>query len=416
MGKTIIEKIIQAHSRESVSAGKTVWMDLDLRSARDFGGPNVVRNYQKEYGETPVENPRKTYFTFDLCAPACSIKYADSQQVCRQFARKQNIRVYDVDRGIGSHILVEEGLSFPGSTAVGTDSHMNILGAVGCFGQGMGDVDITFAFKTGKTWFEVPSTIKVIVKGNFQFPATPKDLTLYILKQTGTRKAGLKAVEFYGEAVESLTFSGRMTLCSMVTEMAGIIGFIPGTNKIFQEEMNKFFGSDFMFPQPDADASYEDCLTIDVDGLPPQIAAPFSPENVGDAASFKDVSIDSGFIGSCTNGRAEDIMGAARILKGRKIKHGIMLKIVPATREVYGILLEKGVLEDLFQCGAIVSQPGCGGCAEGHIGLTGEGEVQISTGNRNFPGKQGKGKTYLASPEVVAASCLAGKIRTPEDL
>jgi 3-isopropylmalate/(R)-2-methylmalate dehydratase large subunit len=375
-----------------------------------------VKNYQREYGETKVENPGKTYFTFDLCAPACSIKYADSQQICRQFARKQNIKVYDVDRGIGSHVLIEEGLSFPGSTAVGTDSHMNILGAVGCFGQGMGDVDVTFTFKTGKTWFEIPSTVKVNIKGKLHPPATAKDLTLYVLRHMGTRKAGLKAVEFYGEAIESLTFSERMTLCSMVTEMAGIIGFIPGMNEIFREEMKTFFGTDFVFPQPDTNASYEDCLTIDIDGLLPQVAAPFSPVNVKDVFSLKDVSIDSGFIGSCTNGRAEDIMGAAEILKGRKIKQDVMLKIVPSTREVSRILLEKGTLEDLFQSGAIVSHPGCGGCAEGHIGLTGEGEVQISTGNRNFPGKQGKGKTYLASPEVVAASCLTGKITSPEDL
>lgn len=395
MTKTIIERIIQSHTGDDVAPGKIVWMDLDVRSARDFGGPNVVKNFEREYGNDPVHDKAKTFFTFDLCAPACSLKYADNQQICRDFARKQGIKVFDVDSGIGSHVLIEEGLAAEGTTVVGTDSHLNILGAVGCFGQGMGDVDITFAFKTGKTWFEVPETLRVDVAGAVSSAATPKDITLYILKVLGTERAALKAVEFYGETVNALSLAGRITLCSMITEMAGIIGFIP---------------------EGSGEAAYADSVTIDVTGLPPQIAAPFSPENVYDVSRLKGTDIDSGFIGSCTNGRTEDLAAAARILKGRKIKEGIMLKVVPATRRVYRELLDRGILETLFSSGAIVSNPGCGGCAEGHAGLTGAGEVQISTGNRNFAGKQGKGKTYLASPDVVAASCVAGRIISPEDL
>ncbi len=189
MGKTIIEKIIQEHTKEEVKPGKIVWMDLDVRSARDFGGPNVVKNYEEEYGDAPVADREKTFFTFDLCVPPSSLKYADNQQICREFARGQRIEVFDVDRGIGSHVLMEGGLARAASTVVGTDSHLNILGAVGSFGQGMGDVDITFAFKTGKTWFEVPQTVKVLIKGSFSSPATAKDLTLYILKKLGTKKA-----------------------------------------------------------------------------------------------------------------------------------------------------------------------------------------------------------------------------------
>ncbi len=395
MKKTIIERIIQSHAADKAVPGKIVWMDLDVRSARDFGGPNVVKNFQREYGNDPVHDKGKTFFTFDLCAPACSLRYADNQQICRDFARKQGIKVFDVDSGIGSHVLIEEGLAVEGTTVVGTDSHLNILGAVGCFGQGMGDVDITFAFKTGKTWFEVPETLRVDVAGVVSSAATPKDLTLYILKVLGTERAALKAVEFFGETVNALSLAGRITLCSMITEMAGIIGFIP---------------------EGSGEAAYADSVTIDVTGLPPQIAVPFSPENVHDVSHLKGTAIDSGFIGSCTNGRTEDLAAAARVLEGRKIKEGIMLKVVPATRRVYRELLDQGILETLFSSGAIVSNPGCGGCAEGHAGLTGAGEVQISTGNRNFAGKQGKGKTYLASPEVVAASCVAGRIISPEDL
>jgi 3-isopropylmalate/(R)-2-methylmalate dehydratase large subunit len=416
MGKTIIEKIIASHTQEEVEPGKIVWMGLDIRSARDFGGPNVVRNYEKVYGDAPVDDRQKTFFTFDLCVPACSLKYADNQQLCRHFARKQGIKVYDVDQGIGSHILIEEGLAVSGSTVVGTDSHLNILGAVNCFGQGMGDVDIAFAFRTGKTWFEVPETLKVKVKGMISSQATAKDLTLYILKELGTKKAALKAVEFYGEAVRELSLAGRITLCSMITEMAGIIGFIPEVNVNLSNEIKIFTSKEFVPVESDQDAAYADSVEIEVSGLNPQVAVPSSPENVFNVSELRDIRIDSGFIGSCTNGRIEDFASAAKILSGRKVKHGVMLKIVPATRRVYQELLAQGILDILFSSGAIVSNPGCGGCAEGHIGLTGEGEVQISTGNRNFAGKQGRGETYLASPEVVAASCILGKIGSPEDV
>jgi 3-isopropylmalate/(R)-2-methylmalate dehydratase large subunit len=416
MGKTIIEKIIQDHTKEEVNPGKIVWMDLDIRSARDFGGPNVVKNYEKEYGESPVADRKKTFFTFDLSVPPSSLKYADNQQICREFARRQNMKVFDVDRGIGSHVLMEQGLARAGSTVVGTDSHLNILGAVGSFGQGMGDVDITFAFKTGKTWFEVPQTIKVLIKGAFSSPTTAKDLTLFILKKLETKKAALKAVEFYGESVGELDFTGRITLCSMVTEMAGIIGFIPEYGDSLKAEIENLSSTKFSPHRADDDCSYSDTVEVNISGLPPQASVPFSPDNVQDVTELKGIKIDSGFIGSCTNGRTEDLALASQILKGKKVIDGVTLKVVPATKQVYKEILDRGILEDLFRSGAIISSPGCSGCAEGHIGLTGEGEVQVSTGNRNFAGKQGKGKTYLASPAVVAASCLTGYITDPKDI
>ena len=416
MGKTIIEKIIQDHTKEEVKPGKIVWMDLDIRSARDFSGPNVVKYYEKEYRDVPVADREKTFFGFDLCVPPSSLKYADNQQICREFARGQRIEVFDVDRGISSHVLIEEGLARAATTVVGTDSHLNILGAVGSFGQGMGDVDITFVFRSGKTWFEVPQTVKVLIKGSFSSPTTAKDLTLYILKKLGTKKAALKAVEFYGEAVRGLDLPGRITLCSMVTEMAGIIGFIPEYGDSLKAEIENLSGTKFSPDKADEDCFYSDTLEIDVSGLSPQVAVPFSPDNVQDVFELKGVRIDSGFIGSCTNSRTEDLALASQILKGKKIKEGVTLKVVPATKRVYKEILERGILEDLFRSGAIISNPGCSGCAEGHIGLTGKGEVQVSTGNRNFAGKQGKGKTYLASPAVVAASCLTGHITNPKDI
>jgi 3-isopropylmalate/(R)-2-methylmalate dehydratase large subunit len=416
MGKTVIEKIIQAHTSDEAAPGKIVWMDLDIRSARDFGGPNVVKNYEREYAGLPLADKTRTFFTFDLCAPACTLKYADNQQVCRDFARKNGVEVYDVDSGIGTHVLMEEGLARANGTVVGTDSHMNILGALGAFGQGMGDVDITFAFRTGRTWFEVPDSVKVVLKGTFKKPTSAKDLTLYLLKVLGTKKIALRSAEFTGPAVAGLSLAGRLTLCSMVTEMAGIIGFIPECGAEARKEIESYMKIPYTPFSADGDASYAETIEIDVQRLPPQVAAPPSPTNVKPAVEFRGTKIDSGFIGSCTNGRFEDFAEAARLLKGRKVKKGIMLKIVPATRRVYEGLLTKGILQDLFEAGAIVVNPGCGGCAEGHVGLTGKGEVQISTGNRNFAGKQGKGQTYLASPAVVAASCILGQIAGPEDL
>lgn len=216
--------------------------------------------------------------------------------------------------------------------------------------------------------------------------------------------------------MNSLGLAGRITLCSMVTEMAGIIGFIPQTSESFQGEMMKITGQPLEPIEADPDADYSDVIEIDAEGLEPQAAVPFLPTNVCDVADLEGTPIDSGFLGSCTNGRMEDFVEAARVLRGRRVKEGIMLKMVPATRRVYEDLIREGLLSELFQSGAIISNPGCGGCAEGHIGLTGEGEVQVSTGNRNFAGKQGKGEIYLAGPAVVAASCITGQITRPEDL
>jgi 3-isopropylmalate/(R)-2-methylmalate dehydratase large subunit len=415
LGQSILEKIIQAHSTDEVRPGAIVWLELDVRSARDFGGPNVVKHYQREYGSLPLD-PQRTFFTFDLCAPACSLKYADNQQLCRDFARRHGLTVFDVDRGVGSHVLMEEGLAVANSTVVGTDSHMNILGAVGSFGQGMGDVDIAFAFRTGRTWFEVPLSVKVVVKGRPHPSATAKDLTLFILRELGTKALANRAVEFSGPAVGDLTLAGRITLCSMVTEMAGIIGFVPEHGPALEEEVRAFTGRPFKPLEADPDADYAAIIELDASGLEPQIAEPPSPTQVKNVATLKGLPVDSGFLGSCTNGRTEDFAAAARLLKGRRVKPGFMLKAVPATRRVYEDLLRQGILQALFEAGAIVINAGCGGCAEGHAGLTGKGEVQVSTGNRNFPGKQGQGLTYLASPEVVAATSLLGVLAGPEDV
>ncbi|MCD4782900.1 MAG: 3-isopropylmalate dehydratase large subunit [Candidatus Eremiobacteraeota bacterium] len=410
MGKTIIEKILQNHTEDRVEPGKIVWIELDVRSARDFAGANVVKNFEKHFPGEKVENPDKTFFTFDCNVPANTIAYAENQHLCRLFARKQGIQVYDVDAGIGSHVMLYEGLALPGGTVVGTDSHLNIMGAIGCFGQGMGDSDIAFAFKTGKTWFEVPETIKITINGTYDYPTTGKDLILFILGKMGAAGALGKCVELYGEMVDRLDLEDRITVASMGTEMGAISIVIPPSDEIikFYRDMGKKFNPVFADP----DAKYSQELEFDIQGLRPHIAKPPHPDDTVPVDELDEIKVDSVFIGSCTNGTYKDIKIAADILKGKKVAPGVMVKVVPATRETYGRLLEDGIIQVLFESGVIVSNPGCGGCAQGQIGMTGKGEVQISTSNRNFKGKQGSGFTYLASTVTASASAITGKIAT----
>jgi 3-isopropylmalate/(R)-2-methylmalate dehydratase large subunit len=396
-----------------VQGGDIVWMRLDARTARDFGGANVVKNYRKHYGDAPVDDASKTFFTFDLVTPANNIPYAINQQVCRDWAREQGVRVFDVDMGIGSHVALEYGLTWPGATFVGTDSHLNILGAIGAFGQGMGDQDIAFAYKAGKTWFEVPSTMKVTIKGDLEPPCTPKDLTLACLQRLGASGALGLAVEFYGPAIEALGLAGRITLASMMTEMGGIVGLIPPSEEVLAYCRERTGRDDLATIDADRGAQYTAEIEIDITGLEPLIACPPKPDNVKTVREVAGTPVDSIFVGSCTNGRYEDFAAVADVVRGQHIAPGMVASAVPATREVYAQMLQSGVLQTLFDAGFVVSNPGCGGCASGHIGMVGKGQVQVSTSNRNFAGKQGPGDNYLASPAVAAWAALTGEITLP---
>ncbi len=422
MGMTIVQKIFAAHTAPgtSVEPGEVVWLELDVRTARDFAGPNVVKHYRRHYGDAPVADAGRTFFTFDLVVPPSNIPYANNQQLCRQWAREQGVRVYDVNAGIGSHVAIEQGLAYPGSTFVGTDSHLNILGAVGAFGQGMGDRDITFAFRTGRTWFEVPPTMKVVVEGELRPPCTARDLTLAVLRKLGPRGALGRAIEFYGPAIEALDLAGRITLASQVTEMGGIVGFIPPSDEVLAFVRERVRRHAHLVPPEqiegvyaDPDATYVETVTVDISDLEPLVACPPSPANVKPVRELEGQRIDSVFLGSCTNGRFEDFRAVAEVVRGKRIAPHVMATVVPATREVYAQMLASGVLQTLFEAGFIISNPGCGGCASGHLGMTGKGQINISTSNRNFPGKQGDGETYLASPVTAAWSALAGVFTVP---
>jgi homoaconitate hydratase family protein/3-isopropylmalate dehydratase small subunit len=409
MAQTLIEKILTRHADRDVFAGETVDITIDTRAARDFGGANVVANL--EQAGLGIADPERTLFTFD-CNPGGSDQgYAANQQRCRLFARANGVTVRDITEGIGTHLAIEEGRVWPGSTFVSTDSHANIMGAIGAFGQGMGDQDIAHAWASGSVWFKVPESVRVVLEGTPGPEATAKDLVLAMARTLGAKGLLGKAAEISGGAAEALDLAGRITVASMATEMGAIIALLPPSESInFQFE--ELTGRPVELITADDDAAYVETLIVDVHDLEPMIARPGHPD---DAVPVRDVAgrkIDSVFIGSCTNGRLEDIERAAAVMRGRKVAPGVVLKVVPATRQVWKEALDRGLISELMAAGALVGNPGCGGCAAGQIGQNGPGEVTVSTGNRNFAGKQGKGEVYLASPETAAASAVAGVICT----
>ncbi|MDZ7860171.1 MAG: aconitase/3-isopropylmalate dehydratase large subunit family protein [Candidatus Krumholzibacteriota bacterium] len=413
---TIIEKILSAHSGREVKAGDVVWIDIDKRTARDFGGASVVHNLKKYYNPPFVNDRSKTFFTFDCNVPAKDIGYAENQQICRDFAKETGIRVFDVAAGIGSHVAIERGLVKPGEIFVGTDSHLNIMGAVGCFGQGMGDRDISYIWAQGQNWFEVPASMRVILEGTIEYPVTAKDIVLTVIQQLGSSGALGKVIEFSGKGARELSLAGRITLASMATEMGAVAAMIPLSSSI-KNYIASRSGTELTEDiSPDEEAQYGRTLKIDLGKVEPMAACPFSPSNVKKVSEIKGTRIDTAVLASCTNGRFEDMVHAASILKGKRIKEGVSLKVVPATNEVYLRMLKEGIIEIFIEAGALISNPGCGGCASGQIGMIGEGEIQLSTSNRNFAGKQGKGETYLVSPSTAAASVIAGEISSPVDL
>jgi 3-isopropylmalate dehydratase small subunit len=414
MGMTLIEKIIANHSnQDTVKPGDIVDIDIDARAARDFGGANVVKNIIDN--NLLIDDTSKTFFTFDCNPTGSDQKYAVNQQICRNFARERGIKIYDLENGIGTHILIHDGLVYSGATSVTTDSHANILGAVGAFGQGMGDKDIAASWSNGKVWFKVPKSVKLNINGKRPNGLSAKDIVLNLLNKFGANTLLSYSIEIYGEDIDKLSLDERITISSMATEMGAIIIFFTPNDKIlkYSEERS---GKKIELVKADSDANYDQVINLNFENFVSRVSRPGKPHDAVEVNVVKKVKIDSGFIGSCTNGRYEDMKAAADVLKGNKIAPGVVLKIVPSTNEVWEQCLDNGLIKIFKDAGVLVSNAGCAGCAAGQVGQNGEGEITISTGNRNFPGKQGKGEVYLASPAVVAASAVAGYITTPDDI
>ena len=410
----IIEKIIAGHSNQAiVKPGDIVDVLIDTRAARDFGGANVVKNLL-DNGLT-VADSAKTIFTFDCNPGGSDQKYAANQHYCRQYARENGIKVYDVDAGIGTHLAIDKGMAWPGSTFVSTDSHANIMGAIASFGQGMGDQDIAAAWAKGAVWFKVPASVKIILTGKRPEGLSAKDIVLNLLSIFGANKLLGYSVEIYGEETEKFTLAERITIASMGTEMGAIIIIFP-TSPTLLGELKRITGKDYHPVIADSDATYEKTIEINLDKFVVMVAKPGHPHDDTAIDTVRNQKIDSGFIGSCTNGRIEDLRAAADVLRGRKVAPGVVLKIVPATDDIWTQAMDEGLIQVFKESGVMVSNAGCAGCAAGQVGQNGPGEVTISTGNRNFEGKQGKGFVYLASPAVVAASVIAGYITTPDQI
>jgi 3-isopropylmalate dehydratase small subunit len=410
----IIEKIITNHSgMEKVQPGDIVDVSIDTRIARDFGGANVVKNIIDNGLE--INDPSKTFFTFDCNPGGSDQKYAANQHYCRLFARQNHIKVFDIDSGVGTHLAIDIGLAWPGSTFISTDSHANIMGAIGSFGQGMGDQDIAAAWAKGYIWFKVPPSVKIVFEGEKSDQVTAKDIVLNMLNIFGANQLLGYSVEITGPAIELLTLDERITISSMGTEMGAIILLITPDEHVIRELLN-LTGTHYHAVEPDHDAEYEKVYELDISLFKPMVANPGHPHDTANIETVKGVKIDSAFIGSCTNGRISDLRIASEILNCRKVAPGVVLKIVPATDQIWKQALEEGLIKIFKEAGAMVSNAGCAGCAAGQVGQNGPEEVTISTGNRNFSGKQGKGFVYLSSPAVVAASAVAGFITLPDEI
>jgi 3-isopropylmalate/(R)-2-methylmalate dehydratase large subunit len=415
---TISSKILASSSgKEEVHPGDIVKAKVDVAMMPDLTSILAIKA-MRSMGFQKVWDNKRVVIILDHNAPASSLLSAALHRDIRKFVKEQQLKYfYDVEAGVCHQVLPEKGHVKPGTIVVGADSHTCTHGAFNAFATGMGSTDLGAILATGRTWLKVPETIKVTVLGLLPEMITPKDVILRIIKEIGADGATYKTVEFGGETVSNMSISGRMTLCNMAVEMGGKTGLVH-----FDEKTSEYLKerTDGVFKpfSADPDAEYETEIKLDVSDLEPQIAC---PPNVDDVKPLSEVSgkkIDQVFVGSCTNGRYEDLEITNSILKNKKVHGDVRLLIVPASMDVYKKALQKGIILDLARSGAIVSNPSCGACFGGHIGLLAPGEIGLTTSNRNFKGRQGspEAKVYLASPAVAGASALTGVITDPRDV
>lgn len=414
MGQTIIEKILSQKSGKQVKPGELVITDVDLMMGHDFNAAMTIQVFQ-ELGATKVAKPDKTYFVFDHAVPAPNENYARIQQKVEQFIKEQGTGFYPPGEGICHQLIPERGHVRPGDVVVGSDSHTCTYGALNAFSTGLGSTDLAVALMTGSLWFKVPPTIRLNFTGELPKSVFSKDLLLYAARNLGVDGALYKCIEYGGPVIGGLSVDARMTLTNMAVEMGAKAGIMEADKKTIdwlkercQGEINPVF--------PDADAEYEKVYDFEVTGLSPQIACPHAVDNVCDIEKVEGTPVHSAFIGSCSNGRLEDLRIAAKILKGRRIPKHMRLYVIPASRQIWLQALEEGIISVLLQAGALLEAPCCGPCGGICGGIPGDNENMISTATRNFKGRAGNPKSniYLASPATVAASALEGCITHPE--
>ncbi len=411
---TISEKIFSRASGKEARANDFVTANIDYAMAHDGTSVLAVRSF-REMGVEKVWNPERIVIPFDHISPANNETAAALQHDIRSWISEQGIsNFYEIGEGICHQVFPENGFALPGKLVVGADSHSCTYGAFGAFGTGVGATDMSEIFATGKLWFKVPESMKVTINGKLGNRISAKDLTLNVIGTVGAAGATYRAVEFYGDTIESLSMSGRMTLSNMAIEMGAKTGIVPPDKTTF-DFIKDLAVEEYEPVYSDENATYIKEYNIDVSDLEPQIARPHEVDNVCGVSEVEGTKVDQVFIGTCTNGRLEDLEVAAEILKGEKV--AVRTVIAPASRSVLIDAIRNGTAETLLQAGVALITPGCGPCLGAHMGVIGEGEVCISTANRNFKGRMGTGGfIYLASPATAAASALTGEISDPRSV
>lgn len=407
--QTMAEKILSRRGAKTVYAGDLAVVEVDNVMIVDSIAESVIEILENELHAVP-KYPERVSIVIDHVAPASSVNVAKSHQISRRFALETGVRLFDVGRGICHQVLIEERLAFPGAIVLGSDSHSTTYGAVAAFGTGMGATDIALAAASGKTWLRVPESVKVTLTGELPDTASAKDIALEMIRVLTADGATYMSVEIH--AGDRFTRGERMTLANLCVEAGAKAGMVvPGG-----EILTMYDVPDWVYPDPDA--VYARAITIDLSALTPRMSVPSYVDNVAEVASLRGIRVDQVFIGTCTNGRLEDLQAAAAILKGHKVAAHTRLLVIPASSEVLEAAIADGTLLTIIQAGGTLSTPGCGPCMGRHQGVLAPGEVCVSTSNRNFIGRMGDkdAKIYLASPAVAAATAIMGEIALPADV
>jgi len=419
MAMTMTQKILAAHAnKDSVSEGQLIMAHIDRVLGNDITAPVAIGEFRRLPGAKPY-NAEKITLVMDHFAPNKDIKAAEQCKICRDFAAEHSITHFyeGGEMGVEHTLLPEKGLVTAGDIVIGADSHTCTYGALGAFSTGVGSTDMAAGMATGKAWFKVPGALKIVLTGKLRGWASGKDIILTLIGKIGVDGALYKSLEFCGEGAGNLSVSDRLCICNMAIEAGAKNGIFPVDDKTTKYLKEAGAASPKIFTA-DADALYDNIIAINLDEIQPVVAFPHLPDNVRAAGSIEKIKIDQAVIGSCTNGRFDDLEAAAKILKGKKVAKGIRCIIIPATQKVYLQALEAGFIKTFIESGAVVSAPTCGPCLGGHMGILAEGERAVATTNRNFVGRMGhpKSEVYLASPAVAAASAVAGFITVPKKI
>lgn len=415
MGKTIAEKILSSHSGRDLKAGDIAVCDVDFCFGQD-GTSSIIMDSFKKLGADKVFDKSRFLMVIDHSSPSPNIGVSTIHKRMREFAKTFDVGLYDIGCGVCHELIPQKGHITCGDLVLGADSHTCTYGAINVFSTGVGSTDLAITLASGKNWFRVPETIKVIVKGKLPKAVYSKDIILDIIKNIGSNGATYKAIEFYGDAIAGLSVDARFTITNMAVEMGAKAGMMEADRKVLKwiaERSNKE-------PRPvraDSDAKYISVKTYDVSKLSPKVARPHTVDNVRDIEDVLGLGINQAYLGTCTNGRLEDLEIAARILKGKRVYPDVEFIIAPASREIYLEAVKRGIIEIFIDSGCVVVGPGCGPCVGTHNGVPADGDVVISTANRNFKGRMGNPNAfiYLASPATVAASAIKGSIADPRE-